>query len=155
MLTQIFDRWGLRRTFADISTAEKARAAIEPDTKAIFVETPSNPTLKITDLAAIVELAREKDLLTIIDNTFMSPFLQRPIELGFDTVIHSATKFLGGHSDLIAGVVATKDEKWGNRLKAIQNGFGAILGPQDSWLLMRGIKTPPPEWKYSSAVPRR
>jgi cystathionine beta-lyase len=141
VLTELFNRWGLRHTFADISTADKARAVIEPDTKAIFAETPSNPTLKITDLAAIVEVAREKDLLTIIDNTFMSPFLQRPLELGFDIVIHSATKFLGGHSDLIAGVAATRDDTWGKRLKSIQNAFGAILGPQDSWLLMRGIKT--------------
>ncbi len=141
VLEKLFDRWGLRHTFADISTGEKARAALEQDTVAIFAETPSNPTLKITDLAAVVELAREKGLVTIIDNTFMSPFLQRPIELGFDIVIHSATKFLGGHSDLIAGVVATRDETWGTRLKFIQNTFGAILGPQDSWLLMRGIKT--------------
>jgi cystathionine beta-lyase len=141
VLTQLFDRWGLRHTFADISTADKARAVIQPGTKAIFAETPSNPTLKITDLAGIVEAAREKSLLTIIDNTFMSPFLQRPLELGFDIVIHSATKFLGGHSDLIAGVAATKDKIWGTRLKPIQNAFGAILGPQDSWLLIRGIKT--------------
>jgi len=141
VLTKLFDRWGLRYTFADISTAEKVRAVLEPGTVAVLAETPSNPTLKITDLSAIVEVARERSLVTIIDNTFMSPFLQRPIELGFDIVIHSATKFLGGHSDLIAGVVATKDDTWGERLKAIQNAFGAILGPQDSWLLMRGIKT--------------
>ncbi len=141
ILTQLFSRWGLRHTFADISTSEKAWAVIEPETKAIFAETPSNPTLKITDLAGIVEVGKERSILTIIDNTFMSPFLQRPLELGFDIVIHSATKFLGGHSDLIAGAVATADEERGNRLKAIQNSFGAILGPQDSWLLMRGIKT--------------
>ncbi|MGD0230989.1 MAG: PLP-dependent aspartate aminotransferase family protein [Syntrophorhabdales bacterium] len=141
VLTRLFDRWGLRHTFADISTADKVRAAIEPETVAIFAETPSNPTLKITDLSAIVEVARKRNLLTIIDNTFMSPFLQRAIELGFDIVIHSATKFLGGHSDLIAGVVATKNGTWGKRLKPVQNAFGAILGPQDSWLLMRGIKT--------------
>jgi cystathionine beta-lyase len=141
VLTKLFNRWGLRCTFADISTADKARAVIEADTKAIFAETPSNPTLKITDLSGILEAAEEKHLLTIVDNTFMSPFLQRPLELGFDIVIHSATKFLGGHSDLIAGVVATAGKEWGGRLKAIQNAFGAILGPQDSWLLMRGIKT--------------
>jgi cysteine-S-conjugate beta-lyase len=141
VLERLFDRWGLRHTFADISTAEKARAALEEETVAIFAETPSNPTLKITDLAAIAKLAREKGLVTIIDNTFMSPFLQRPIELGFDIVVHSATKFLGGHSDIIAGVVATREETWGERLKFIQSAVGAILGPQDSWLLMRGIKT--------------
>jgi cystathionine beta-lyase len=141
VLTKLFDRWGLRHTFADISTPDRIRKAIRSDTVAIFAETPSNPTLKITDLAGLVQVAGEKNLVTIIDNTFMSPFLQRPIEIGFDIVIHSATKFLGGHSDLIAGVVATKDKQWGQRLKAIQNAFGAILGPQDSWLLMRGIKT--------------
>ena len=86
-------------------------------------------------------MAREKGLVTIIDNTFMSPFLQRPIELGFDIVVHSATKFLGGHSDIIAGVVATREKSWGKRVKTIQNSVGAVLGPQDSWLLMRGIKT--------------
>jgi cystathionine beta-lyase len=141
VLSRLFHRWGLRYTFADISTAEKVRQVVEPDTVAIFAESPSNPTLKITDLAAIVEVAREKGLVTIIDNTFMSPLLQRPIELGFDIVVHSATKFLGGHSDIIAGVVATREESWGQRVKAIQNSVGAVLGPQDSWLLMRGIKT--------------
>jgi cystathionine beta-lyase len=141
VLSKLFHRWGLRHTFADISTADKVRRVIEADTVAIFAETPSNPILKITDLAAIVEVAREKGLVTIIDNTFMSPFLQRPIELGFDIVVHSATKFLGGHSDVIAGVVATRNEEWGKKVKFIQNGVGAVLGPQDSWLLMRGIKT--------------
>ena len=141
VLTQVFDRWGLRYTFADISTPEKVKKAIKEDTVAIFAESPSNPTLKITDLPGLVRVAQKRNIVTIIDNTFMSPFLQRPIDLGFDIVIHSATKFLGGHSDLIAGVVATKEKKWGERLKAIQVAFGAILGPQDCWLLMRGIKT--------------
>jgi cystathionine beta-lyase len=141
VLTTLFHRWGLRYTFADISTPDKINKVITPDTVAIFAETPSNPTLKITDLAGVVEAAQEKNLVTIVDNTFMSPFLQRPIEIGFDIVIHSATKFLGGHSDLIAGLVAVKDKEWGQRLKAVQTAFGAVLGPQDSWLLMRGIKT--------------
>lgn len=141
VLTQVFDRWGLRYTFADISTPEKVREEIKEDTVAIFAESPSNPLLKITDLRGLVRVAQESNILTIIDNTFMSPYLQRPIDLGFDIVIHSATKFLGGHSDLIAGAVATREKKWGDRLKAIQVAFGAILGPQDCWLLMRGIKT--------------
>jgi cysteine-S-conjugate beta-lyase len=141
VLTRLFDRWGLRYTFADISNREKVRKAVEQDTVAIFAESPSNPTLKITDLVGVVQVAREKGLLTIVDNTFMSPFLQRPIELGFDVVIHSATKFLGGHSDLIAGVAVTKEEEWGKKLKEVQVAFGAVLGPQDAWLLMRGIKT--------------
>ena len=141
VLTQVFDRWGLRFTFADISTPEKVRKEIKEDTVAIFAESPSNPTLKITDLRGMVQVARESNIVTIIDNTFMSPYFQRPIELGFDIVIHSATKFLGGHSDLIAGVATTREKKWGEKLKAIQVAFGAILGPQDCWLLMRGIKT--------------
>jgi cysteine-S-conjugate beta-lyase len=141
VLEKLFHRWGLQYAFADISTADKAREAITSGTVAIFAETPSNPTLKITDLAGIVRVAQERNLLTIIDNTFMSPYLQRPIELGFDIVVHSATKFLGGHSDLIAGVVATRDDELGQRLRPVQNAFGAILGPNDSWLLMRGIKT--------------
>ena len=141
VMTTIFRQWGLRHTFVDMTDPGKIEAAILPETKAIFAETPSNPLLKITDLAAVVEIAQKKELLTIIDNTFMSPYLQRPIEFGFDIVIHSATKFIGGHSDVIAGLAVTKDAAWGNRLKAIQVHFGAILGPQDSWLLLRGIKT--------------
>jgi cysteine-S-conjugate beta-lyase len=141
VLAQVFDRWGLRYTFADISTPEKVMKAIKEDTVAIFAESPSNPTLKITDLRGLVQVAQESNIVTIIDNTFMSPFLQRPIELGFDIVIHSATKFLGGHSDLIAGVATTREKKLGEKIKAIQVAFGAILGPQDCWLLMRGIKT--------------
>jgi cystathionine beta-lyase len=141
VLTTIFRRWGLKHTFVDMTDPRKIEAALLPETKAIFTETPSNPLLKITDLAAVVEIARKRGVLTIIDNTFMSPYLQRPIEFGFDIVIHSATKFIGGHSDVIAGLAVTKDVQWGNRLKSIQVHFGAILGPQDSWLLLRGIKT--------------
>jgi cysteine-S-conjugate beta-lyase len=141
ILTTVFNRWGLRHTFVDMADPEKIQGAILPETKAIFAETPSNPLLRITDLAQVAEIAKKRDLLTIIDNTFMTPYLQRPIEHGFDIVIHSATKFLGGHSDLIAGLAVTKDTRWGDRLKGIQNGFGSILGPQDSWLLLRGMKT--------------
>ncbi|MBI5440388.1 MAG: PLP-dependent transferase [Deltaproteobacteria bacterium] len=110
-------------------------------TVALFAETPSNPILKITDLRAVAELGRRRGLLTLIDNTFMTPYLQRPLEVGFDVVLHSATKFLGGHSDLIAGLAVVRDAELGKRLKRIQNAFGAILGPQDSWLVLRGIKT--------------
>lgn len=141
VLTTIFRRWGLKHTFVNMADPERIEKAVLPKTKAIFAETPSNPLLKITDLAAVTEIARKRDLLTIIDNTFMSPYLQRPIESGFDIVIHSATKFIGGHSDVIAGLAVTRDIQWGNRLKAVQVHFGAILGPQDSWLLLRGIKT--------------
>ncbi len=141
LLTTIFEQWGLKHTFVDMTDPAKIKEAVQPETKAIFAETPSNPLLKITDCATVVEIAKERGLITIIDNTFMSPYLQRPIELGFDIIVHSATKFLGGHSDLIAGLAVTKDAEMGQRLKSIQVGFGAILGPQDSWLVLRGIKT--------------
>jgi cystathionine beta-lyase len=141
VLTTIFQRWGLKHTFVDMTDLRKIENALLPETTAIFVETPSNPLLKITDLDAVSALAKKKGLLTIIDNTFMSPYLQRPIEQGFDIVVHSATKFIGGHSDVIAGLAVTKDAELGSRLKSIQIHFGAILGPQDSWLLLRGIKT--------------
>ncbi|MDN5293240.1 MAG: cysteine-S-conjugate beta-lyase [Eubacteriales bacterium] len=129
VLTTLFRRWGLEVTFVDSSVPEQVEKAVRRNTRALYVETPSNPLLKITDLKAVVEIARRHGLLTIIDNTFMTPYLQRPLALGFDIVIHSATKFLGGHSDLIAGLVVTADEKTGKKLKFIQNAFGAILGP--------------------------
>lgn len=141
ILTTLFSQWGLETTFVDSSDPGRIREAIRPETRGIFIETPSNPTLKITDLAAVGAIAREKGVLAIIDNTFLSPYLQRPFDFGFDISIQSATKFLGGHSDLIAGVVAVRSEETGKRLKFIQNAFGAILGPQDSWLLLRGIRT--------------
>lgn len=141
ILTSIFERWGLKHTFVDMTHPGKIENALLPETKALFAETPSNPLLKITDLAAVGAIGRSKGLLTIVDNTFMSPYLQRPIEFGFDIVLHSATKFLGGHSDVIAGLAVTKDKDWGKKLRNIQTGFGCILGPQDAWLILRGIKT--------------
>lgn len=141
VLTTIFKQWQLKSTFVDATDIDAVKAAIRPDTRAIYVETPSNPVLKITDLKAISELAKEKGVITITDNTFMTPYLQRPIELGFDIVIHSATKFLGGHSDLIAGLTVAANKELGNKISFIQKAFGAILGPQDSWLVLRGIKT--------------
>jgi cystathionine beta-lyase len=141
ILTTVLKRWGLTSTFVDSTDLERFAAAITPQTKAVFVETPSNPTLKITDLAAVAALAHHHGLLAITDNTFMSPALQRPLELGFDIVVHSATKFIGGHSDLIAGLAVAKDAETGRRLRHVQNAFGAILGPQDSWLALRGLKT--------------
>ena len=140
-LTTIFKRWGLQTTFVDATDSAKLEQAIQPGTKGILVETPSNPLLKITDLHAVAELAKKHGLLSIVDNTFQSPLLQRAIPLGFDIVLHSATKFIGGHSDVVAGLAVTRDVELGKRLKQIQNAFGAILGPQDSWLVHRGLKT--------------
>jgi cystathionine beta-lyase len=149
--TTIFRDWGLESSFVDASDPSRIRAAVRRETRALFVETPSNPILKITDLAEVSSIAKEKGLLTIIDNTFMTPYLQRPIEFGFDVVIHSATKFLGGHTDLIAGLVVARDAEVGKRLKFLQNAFGAILGPQDAFLLSRGIKTLAPRMEYQQA----
>lgn len=140
-LSTLFRRWQLAVTFVDMADVDAVRAAVRSNTRALFVETPANPLLQITDLSAMAAIAREHNLLSIIDNTFMTPYLQRPIALGFDIVIHSATKFIGGHSDLIAGLVVTKETELGKRVKGIQNAFGAILGPQDAWLTLRGLRT--------------
>ena len=141
VLTTVFKRWGLQVTFVDSTDPERVRAAMTPKTRAVFVETPSNPTLKITDLKAVAEIAHAGGALAITDNTFLSPLLQRPLELGFDIVVHSATKFIGGHSDVIAGLAVVRDAELGRRVRHVQNAFGAILGPQDSWLVLRGLKT--------------
>lgn len=139
--TGLFRRFELEIDFVDASRTEEVKAAIKENTRAVFLETPSNPLLKITDLREVIKTARERGLLVIVDNTFMSPYLQKPLELGADIVIHSATKFIGGHSDVIGGLVAVRGEELAGRIYAVQNGFGAVLGPQDSWLLLRGFKT--------------
>ena len=141
ILNTFFKRWGLETTPVDTTNPETVRRAIKPHTKAIFLETPSNPLLKITDLPGCLKIAQEAGLLSIVDNTFMTPYLQRPIELGADIVVHSATKFLGGHSDVISGLAVTRTKELGNRVYGVQNGFGAVPGPWDAWLVIRGIKT--------------
>lgn len=141
LLTSLFPRFGITHTFVDATDTEAVTSAIRPETKALFLETPSNPLLRITDLAACAAIARERGLITIVDNTFMTPYLQRPLELGCDVVVHSATKFLGGHSDVIAGLAVTADRELAARIGFVQNAFGAVLGPQDCWLVMRGIRT--------------
>lgn len=141
ILTQLFNRLGISSTFVDATNLEAIKAAIRPETKGIYLETPSNPLLKVTDLKAVANLARPLGIITLVDNTFMTPYLQRPLELGCDIVLHSGTKFLNGHSDVICGFAVVKDQELGDRIRFIQNGFGAILGPQDSFLTMRGLKT--------------
>ncbi|MGG1661751.1 aminotransferase class I/II-fold pyridoxal phosphate-dependent enzyme [Brevibacillus sp. NRS-1366] len=140
-LTRVLSRMGISVTFVDASKTEEVRAAITSSTKGVYLETPSNPTLKVTDISAVCRIAKEQGLLVIVDNTFMTPYYQRPLELGADVVIHSATKFIGGHSDVVAGLAVTRDEALGEQLYFIQNGMGAILGVQDCWLVMRGLKT--------------
>jgi cysteine-S-conjugate beta-lyase len=141
VLTTIFARFGITCSFVDATDAGAIAAAVRPETRALFLETPSNPLMKITDLRAAVALAQERGLLTIVDNTFMTPYLQRPLDLGCDVVLHSGTKFLNGHSDVICGFAVARDEQLVKQLKTIQNSFGAVLGPQDSWLVLRGLKT--------------
>ena len=140
-VTKIFNRFNIEFTFVNTNNIENIKNAIKENTKAIYLETPSNPLLKITDLKAAITLAKEFNLITIVDNTFMSPYLQRPLELGADIVVHSATKFIGGHSDVIAGLAVTKDKNIADEIYKIQNGFGAILSPQDCYLISRGLKT--------------
>jgi len=138
---KIFRRFGLEATYVDTSEAARVTAAIQPNTKALLIETPTNPLLKVTDLAAMGQIARAHNLLFIVDNTFMTPYWQRPLEHGADIVWHSATKYLGGHSDVVAGLVVAKDAAVGDRLAFLQNAAGGVPGPQDCFLLMRGIKT--------------
>ncbi|MDR2397898.1 MAG: PLP-dependent transferase [Spirochaetaceae bacterium] len=141
ILNTFYKRWGLEMTTVNATDPDEIRRALKPNTKALFLETPSNPLLKITDLRVCLAIAREAGLISIVDNTFMTPYLQRPLELGADIVVHSATKFLGGHSDVLSGLAVTKTEALGSRVYAVQNGFGAIPGPWDTWLVIRGIKT--------------
>lgn len=138
---KVFKRFGLEATYVSTSNPERVEAAIRPNTKALLVETPTNPLLKITDLSAMGRIAKAHSLLLVVDNTFMTPYWQRPLEHGADIVWHSATKYLGGHSDVVAGLAVVKDAELGQRLAFLQNAAGGVPGPQDSYLLIRGIKT--------------
>ncbi|MBO9684311.1 MAG: PLP-dependent transferase [Flavisolibacter sp.] len=143
LFTQIYEKFGITVNYVDATSAENVFNAITPKTKLIWIETPTNPTLKISDIAAIAKIAKASNCWLCVDNTFASPALQKPLTLGADIVVHSATKYLGGHSDLIAGIVVTKEKELGERIKFIQNASGAILSPFDSWLVIRGIETLP------------
>jgi cystathionine beta-lyase/cystathionine gamma-synthase len=145
LLTRVREKSaGLRVSYVDMTDVHNITAAINPDTALIWVETPTNPMLKLVDLAAVVKIAHEHRVLTCADNTFASPYLQRPLELGFDLVMHSATKYLNGHSDMVGGVVIAGDnEALGKHLGFLQNAVGAIGGPFDSFLALRGLKTLP------------
>jgi cystathionine gamma-lyase / homocysteine desulfhydrase len=141
VMNKVLNRIGIQSTFVDTTDLEAVKSAIKPNTKALYIETPTNPLLKVTDIKASAQLAKEYDLLTIVDNTFSTPYWQTPLTLGADIVLHSATKYLGGHSDVVAGLVVVNDEQLAEDLHFVQNSTGGILGPQDSWLLVRGIKT--------------
>lgn len=141
LFTNVYEKFGIKVKYVDTSDVSNLLDAITSQTKLIWLETPTNPTLKISDIEAIAKLAKAQNCLLCVDNTFASPVLQQPLALGADIVIHSATKYLGGHSDLIAGLVVTKDAALGAKIKYLQNACGNILGPFDSWLVIRGIET--------------
>lgn len=141
LFTHIYQKFGISVRYVDTSDVANVVESITAKTKLIWLESPTNPTLKISDIKAIASLAKANNILLCVDNTFASPAAQKPIELGADIVIHSATKYLAGHSDLIAGLVVTRTEALGEKIKFIQNASGAILAPIDSWLTIRGIET--------------
>ena len=140
-ITEVLDKFNIEYTFVNMTDLNEMANAIQPNTKVVYLETPSNPTMNITDIEIAAKLAKANGCLTFVDNTFMTPLYQNPLALGADIVLHSATKFLSGHSDVVAGLAVTKDEELGNRLGFIQNTFGSVLGAQDSYLLIQGIKT--------------
>ncbi|QIL46164.1 aminotransferase class I/II-fold pyridoxal phosphate-dependent enzyme [Vagococcus coleopterorum] len=140
-VNDILPNYNIEASFVDCSDIEAVKAAVKPNTKMLYIETPSNPLLKVTDIKAMVEIAKANNLMTALDNTFMTPLYQKPLEMGVDMVIESATKFLNGHSDVVAGLLATNDEELAATLKVYQKSFGGILGVEDSWLILRGMKT--------------
>lgn len=141
LFTHVYQKFGISIKYVDTTYAENVANAITDKTKLIWIESPTNPTLKISDIEAIAKIAKANNVLLCVDNTFASPVAQKPINLGADIVVHSATKYLSGHSDLIAGLVVTATQELGDKIKFIQNASGAILGPFDSWLVIRGIET--------------
>lgn len=140
-MVRVYGQWGLKSRFIDMSDAASVEAAIGPDTRMLWIETPTNPMLNIVDIEAVCAVARRRGLLTVVDNTFASPYLQNPLDLGADIVLHSATKYIGGHSDVVHGALVVNDDELAQRLHFIQNASGAVPGPQDCFLVLRGIKT--------------
>ncbi len=141
LFNMVLQRFGLEFTYVDSSNPQAVEAAIRPETRLLYIETPTNPLMKVTDLRAVARLGRERKILTTCDNTFMTPFFQRPLELGIDLVVHSTTKYLNGHSDMVGGAVVTERQDLAERLAFIQNAAGGVPGPFDAWLVLRGTKT--------------
>lgn len=141
VLDKVFNHFGISYSIEDTTDLKSLDEKVTPDVKAIMIESPANPLLTVTDIAGVAEIAEKHGILSIVDNTFMTPYLQRPIELGVNIVVHSATKYLGGHSDVVAGLVAVDSYELAERIAFIQNSTGGVLGPFDSFLLIRGIKT--------------
>ncbi|WP_330443074.1 trans-sulfuration enzyme family protein [Flavobacterium sp. C4GT6] len=141
LFTHVYQKFGIKINYVDSTNAQNVADAVTNKTKLIWIESPTNPTLKVSDIRTIAKTAKENNILLCVDNTFASPVSQKPIDLGADIVIHSATKYIAGHSDLIAGLVVTSRQELSEKIKFIQNASGAILGPFDSWLVIRGIET--------------
>lgn len=141
LLERIMSKFGVTASYVDTNDLDALEAACRPNTKAVFIETPTNPLMMITDIEAVATWARHHELLTIVDNTLLTPFFQRPLELGADIVIHSATKYLGGHNDVLAGLIVSKGAELSAEIAILHNSIGAVLGPTDSYQLMRGMKT--------------
>jgi len=141
LLSAVLGRWGLSHSTVDLAEPDRLASSLTPETKLVWVETPSNPLLKIVDIGSVSSLAHEHGARVVVDGTFATPALQRPLSLGADAVVHSVTKYLGGHSDLIGGAIVTNDEEWIEQLGFLVNAVGAVPGPMDSYLALRGLKT--------------
>ena len=141
LIARVLSGWGVAFDVVDLSDLDAARSSVRDTTRLVWIETPTNPLLKIVDVAAVSEIARTAGARTVVDNTFATPYLQRPLEMGANIVVHSVTKYLGGHSDLISGIVVTDDDGLADRLRFLQNAVGAVPGPMDCYLALRGVKT--------------
>ncbi|WP_222266367.1 cystathionine gamma-synthase [Modestobacter marinus] len=141
LVSKVYSRWGVEHTPVDLNDLDALRAAIRPTTRVVWCETPTNPLLNVSDIAALAEVAHGAGALLVVDNTFASPYLQRPLTMGADVVVHSTTKYLGGHSDVVGGALVTADAELGEQLAYHQNAMGAVAGPMDAWLVLRGLKT--------------
>lgn len=141
LFTRVFDQMGIDFSFVDMTDLQRFEASLTDQTRLVWLESPTNPLLKICDIAQICEIAHARDIPVVVDNTFMSPYFQQPLELGADMVVHSMTKFINGHSDVVAGMVVTNDDEIAERLHFLQNSMGAVPGPMDCWLVLRGLKT--------------
>jgi cystathionine gamma-synthase/cystathionine beta-lyase len=141
VIDKVFVKYGLDATYVDTSDPDAVGRAIRENTRAILLESPTNPLLKVADIRKICDMVGKKGVLTVVDNTFMTPYLMQPLALGADIVVYSATKFISGHNDVLAGLVVVKDEELGKQIYFLQNSVGAVLGPQDCWLVIRGMKT--------------
>ncbi len=141
LFTKVFRKMGIGFSFVDMTDLDAFRDSLNPSTELVWLESPTNPMLKICDIEAICEIAHEQNIPVVVDNTFMSPYFQNPLELGADMVVHSTTKFINGHSDVVGGVVITNEDRFAEKLRVLQNSIGAVPGPMDCWLVMRGVKT--------------